>query len=147
MRWYLFSFGRLADHRFRPSCENPFCLREHPFGSFDLNYRLKSRPPWTKTAVCGPSICPSVHVDNGPKFVLRPSISWTNSDARPRLSFEDGRMDRFFTMDRPPHGRIRTLDQEYHFDVDEWTDFWRWTVHSMDGWGLGKFEIRVEGEF
>ena len=25
-----------------------------------------------------------------------------------------------------------TLDQEYHFEVDELTDFWRLTVHSMD---------------
>ena len=29
----------------------------------------------------------------------------------------------FFTMDHPPHGRIRTLDQEYHFELDELTDF------------------------
>ena len=119
----MFSFGRLADHRFRPSCENPFCLREHPFGSFDLNYRLKSRPPWTKTAVCGPSICPSVHVDNGPKFVLRPSISWTNSDAGPRLSFEGGRVDGFLTI----FGRIRAKDDKFHqMDgggrADEWMD-------------------------
>ena len=41
----------------------------------------------------------------------------------------------FFTMDHPPHGRIRTLDQEYHFEVDELTDFWRLTVHSMDEFG------------
>ena len=26
-------------------------------------------------------------------------------------------MDAFFTMDRPPRGRIRT-DQDYHFEVD-----------------------------
>ena len=45
------------------------------------------RPPRTKTAVYGPSIRPPVHVDNGPKFGHRPSISWTESDNRPRLSF------------------------------------------------------------
>ena len=28
-----------------------------------------------------------------------------------------------------------TLDQEYHFEVDELTDFWRLTVHSMDEFG------------
>ena len=37
--------------------------------------------------------------------------------------------------DRPSHGQIRTLDQDYNFEVDEWTDFWRWTVHLMDGFG------------
>ena len=63
---------------------------------------------------CGPSTRPFVHVDNGMKFGLRPTISWTNSDVGPRLSFEGGRMDRFFTMDRPPHGRTRT-----HFVVTE----------------------------
>ena len=28
-----------------------------------------------------------------------------------------------FTMDRPPHGRIRTMDQENNFEVDHRTDF------------------------
>ena len=69
------------------------------------------RPPRTKMAVCGPSTRSFVHVDNEPKFGLRPSTSLTNSDVGPRLSFEGGRMDRFFTMDRPPHGQIRTMDQ------------------------------------
>ena len=23
------------------------------------------------------------------------------------------------------------LDQDYHFEVDEWTDFWRWSVHQL----------------
>ena len=39
-----------------------------------------TRPPQTKTTVCGPCICPPVHVDNGLKFGLRPSIRfgrWT----------------------------------------------------------------------
>ena len=46
---------------------------------------------------------------------------------------EDGRLrtvhpsmwttDRNLFSDRPPHGRIRTLDQDYHFEMDEWTDF------------------------
>ena len=26
-------------------------------------------------------------------------------------------------MDRPPHGRIRTMDQENNFEVDHMTDF------------------------
>ena len=26
--------------------------------------------------------------------------------------------DRTLFSDRPPHGRIRTLDQDYHFEVD-----------------------------
>ena len=30
---------------------------------------------------------PPVHMGNGPKFKLRPFMSWTDSDARPRLSF------------------------------------------------------------
>ena len=43
-----------------------------------------------------------VHVSN---------VSWTNSNAVPRLSFEGGRMDRFFfTMDLPSHGRIQTTN-------------------------------------
>ena len=37
--------------------------------------------------VSGRSICPHVQVDNRPKFKLRRSISWTDSDAGPRLSF------------------------------------------------------------
>ena len=78
---------------------------------------------------------PSVHVDSRPKFWPRPSISWTNSDDGPRLSFEGGRMDRIFTMDRPPHGRIRTPDQDNNFKVDERTNFLSWTVHLMDGIG------------
>ena len=36
-------------------------------------------------------------------------------------------------LDRPPHWRIRTLDQDYNFEVDEWTDFWMWTVQLIDG--------------
>ena len=44
-------------------------------------------------------------------------------------------MDGLLTMDRPPHGRIWTLDQDNNFEVDEWTDFWPWTVHLMDGLG------------
>ena len=42
----------------------------------------------------------------------------------------------FFTMDRPPHGRIWTLDQDYNFEVDEWTYFKTWTVHLTDGFEL-----------
>ena len=82
-------------------------------------YLLKARPPWTKTAVYGPSTRPSVLVDNGPKFVLRPSISWTSLDAGPRLSFEGGRMDIFLTMDRRLHGRIRTIKKPP--DGRKWT--------------------------
>ena len=93
----------------------------------------------------------------------------------------------FFTMDRPPHGRIRTMDQDNNFEVDQWPDFWLhgrvrttddkhfyqmddggrvdgqtdetdgrmngrstnyfpWKLYSINGWGLGKFEIRIEGE-
>ena len=44
-----------------------------------------NRPPRTKTAVCGPFIRPPVYVDNGPKFELRPFISWTDLDTGPRL--------------------------------------------------------------
>ena len=40
--------------------------------------------------------------------------------------------DQNFSSERPSHGRIRLLDQHYHFEVDEWTDVWRWTVHLMD---------------
>ena len=151
-------------------------------------YLLKARPPWTKTAVYGPSTRPSVHVDNGPKFVLRPSISWTNLDAGPRLSFEGGRMDiffyhglwtswtnsdagpklsfwgrrvdRFLTMDRRLHGRIRTIKKSTRWtevdgqtdETDRWmdersTNYFPWRLYSINGWGLGKFEIRVEGKF
>ena len=42
---------------------------------------------------------PTVHVDNRPKFGLISSISWTNSDAGPRLSFKGGRADEFLIMD------------------------------------------------
>ena len=31
--------------------------------------------------------------------------------------------DRNLFSDRPPHGQIRMLDQDYHLKVDEWTDF------------------------
>ena len=49
-----------------------------------------------------------------------------------QASIEEGRhvvvhVDQNFSSDRPTHGRIRTLDQDYHFEVDrpldEWTDF------------------------
>ena len=46
---------------------------------------------------------------------------------------EDGRLrtvhpsmwttDQNLGSDRPSHGQIRTLDQDYNFEVDEWTDF------------------------
>ena len=26
------------------------------------------------------------------------------------------------------HGRIRTLDQDNHFEVDEWTGYWLWSI-------------------
>ena len=65
---------------------------------------------------------PPVHVYNRPKFKLRPSISWTDSDAGPRLSFWNGRVDGFFMMDRSPHGRICTTDHTNN----------RWTVGQMD---------------
>ena len=41
-----------------------------------------------------------------------------------------------------------TLDQEYHFEVDEWTDFWRWTVrltmygNTMKQWFLIHILVR-----
>ena len=42
--------------------------------------------------------------------------------------------DRNLGSDRPSDGRIRTLDQDYHFKVDEWTDLddgpW---LFSIDG--------------
>ena len=44
-------------------------------------------------------------------------------------------MDRNLGSDRPSHGQIRTLDQDYHLKVDEWTDFLPWTVHLMDEFG------------
>ena len=37
--------------------------------------------------------------------------------------------------DRPSHGQIRTLDQDYHLKVNEWTVFLPWTVHLMDEFG------------
>ena len=37
--------------------------------------------------------------------------------------------------DRPSHGQIRTTDHDNNFEMDEWTDFWPWTVHLMDGLG------------
>ena len=40
------------------------------------------------------------HVNNGTKFKLQPSISWADSDAWPRSSFWDGRMNRW-TKVRP----------------------------------------------
>ena len=33
------------------------------------------------------------------------------------------KMDEFLIMDRPPNGRNQTIDQDYPFEVDEWTDF------------------------
>ena len=58
---------------------------------------------------------------------------------------EDGRLqtvhpsmwttDRNSGSDRPSHGRIRSLDQDYHLKVDEWTDFLPRTVHLMDEFG------------
>ena len=34
----------------------------------------------------------------------------------------DRTTDRNLFSDRPSHGKIRTLDQDYHLKVDEWTD-------------------------
>ena len=44
-------------------------------------------------------------------------------------------MDRNLGSDRLSHWQIRTLDQDYHLKVDEWTDFLPWTVHLMDEFG------------
>ena len=45
-------------------------------------------------------------------------------------------MDRNLGADRQSHGQIRTLDQDYHLTVDEWTDFFLpWTVHLIDELG------------
>ena len=78
-----------------------------------------------------------VHVDNGPKFGLRPTISWTNSDFGPRLSFEGGRMDRFFLP-----WTVHLMDE-----LGRWTKIiiLRWTSRrifdSMDGFGRRTINI------
>ena len=36
---------------------------------------------------------------------------------------EDDRLRTVRLSNRPPHGRIRTLDQHKNFNVDEWTNF------------------------
>ena len=96
------------------------------------------RPPRTKTAVCGPSTRPFVHVDNGPKFRLGPSISLTNSDVGPRLSFEGGRMDQFLPW------TVHLMDE-----FGRWTKkiILRWTIwrifDSMDGFGRQMINISI----
>ena len=46
-----------------------------------------------------------------------------------------GQRTKILGSDRPSHGQIRTTDQDNNFEMDEWTDFWPWTVHLMDGLG------------
>ena len=63
----------------------------------------------------------------------------TDEDGRLRTVYPSIRqmwtMDRNLGSDRPSHGQIRTLDQDYHLKVDEWTVFLPWTVHLMDEFG------------
>ena len=52
-----------------------------------------------------------------------PSTPWTNSG------------DKFHQMDGGGRADERS------------TNYFPWRLYSINGWGLGKFEIRVEGEF
>ena len=54
-----------------------------------------TRPRRTKTAVRGRSTRPLVHVDDGRKFKLGPSTSWTDLDAGQWKPFLAGRTDGF----------------------------------------------------
>ena len=53
--------------------------------------------------------------------------------------------DQNFSSNRPFHGRNRTLDQNYHFEVDEWTDFWRRTSISWTDSDDGPLKISKRG--
>ena len=53
---------------------------------------------------------------------LRYQINITNIGNRFSFDFTIWTTDRNLGSGRPSHGRIRTLDQDYHFEVDEWTD-------------------------
>ena len=82
------------------------------------------------------------------------------SEISPSQAFtgEDGRLwtvhssmwttDQNLGSDHPSNGQNQTLDQDYHFEVDEWTDFWRWTIKNIkmltevDGWTDGRKSVR-----
>ena len=57
------------------------------------------------------------------------------SAGRPSVHQSMWKTDQNLGSDRPSHGQIRTLDQDYNFEVNEWTDFRRLTAHLMDGFG------------
>ena len=116
--------------RRRPSADR---LPVHPsMWTMDQDYHLKVDEwtdflPWT------------VHLmdEFGVKFGAK--VTFITHSCRWLLSFLD-----FLLSDRPSHGQIRTLDQDYHLKVDEWTDFWRFfgrirakddKFHQMDGGG------------
>ena len=99
-------------------------------------------------------------------FYHGPSNSWTESDNRPRLSFWGWRVGGFLTVHSMNGFGRRTIKiTTWWTEVDEWTgermkqtDGWPtsfvfmlslfpWRLYSINGLGLGKFEIRVEGEF
>ena len=42
---------------------------------------------------------------------------------RPPVHLSMWTADRNFGSDRPSRGLIRTMDQDYHLKVDEWTEF------------------------
>ena len=63
---------------------------------------------------------------------------------RPSVQLSIWTTDQNLGEDRPCHGQIRTLDQDYNFEVDDWTYFWRWTVHLMNGFGRRTTIINYE---
>ena len=56
-------------------------------------------------------------------FLLYPQSSSRACPDRPPVHSFVWTTDQNLGSDRPSHGQIRTLDQDYHFMVDEWTDF------------------------
>ena len=76
-----------------------------------------------------------IHVNNRPKFKLRPSISWTVSNVVPRLPFWGERRPRtggrISTIDRPPHRRIWTVDHDNLSSVKKVDD--RRSKFPLDG--------------
>ena len=45
------------------------------------------------------------------------------STDRPSVHLSMWTTDQNLGSDRPSHGQIRTLDKDYSFEVDEWTNF------------------------
>ena len=64
-----------------------------------------------------------VHVDNGPKFGLRPSISWTNSDVEQILSLKVDEWTDFFYHGPSTSWTNSDDGPRNYFEVDHWTDF------------------------